>query len=857
MKTNRSFTSRLLILAASVAFCWMGVMGCPGGGSGAPAASGPDVDFAVSQYTAAKTALQSGDLAAAKVEYEKVLAGNASAAKSVAAKTKKTKDLTDGNVAEALSEYEKTVAGTPSDPKANFGLGLINLALLGQNAAITDLLTEFGQPAYKVSDLFGPSGFFAKLEAYHETCKNKPDLDAMPFGDLPWYTSLNSKNGIVYALGDFSWKYKSLAKAKDSLTTETIRKKLTDVVPNIKGIIAQWEVAAKDPDFSFVLPKELLYGNADITFRGADLQLGISALYGVLASINVANSWTNDITLGTLFDPKGSNVFAMPLDKVAEKLNTFFVLKPDNQLEDAKTNIQNFLQHGKLALEQYVKKPDSAFVASDVTMQGIQDLLTMGSELLKSFDGPTKITATEMKDLTVDLKAFFANPVSASKVATKPYETIEFSYTVHPVDAFFKEFLKGAVETSGPLVGAKSGKFFTKAILNLRSYSQKRSILEKFYNTLIDPKFAVCTLVNQTVGSECIPKCEGKQCGNDGCGGSCGECGAFLTCNETTSKCAQYITENVEYVETKISPIANVITNSAGESLVGVCKSKGKQFTIEITGSEPSKDTSATIKCDAGLVASIDYQSEKPPNAKNVISKSYTVTVSDENSKGGTCNVIAYITNNKKYNSPLPTPVDEKSFKVQLLNCPSCGTQKCGKDPDGNLCGPCLAGSCSDAGLCVDDAKPPACAPKCTGKTCGDDGCGGSCGTCTAGKCNASGQCVITETKLVVPVGITFIDAPKEPITVKLFSEWTASKQTTIMAGDGLMFVTMACENTRVKLSANPPFDDANVPNQQIYKFNLNIKTAVGAANTTCHIKAADRSAPTNPKEVSFDVVVQ
>jgi hypothetical protein len=282
--------NRPIALVLSALVCWSAALSCSGGGggAGAPVTPVPDINFAMSQYQAANDALKNADFSAATATYEKILSGNVTAGKSTA------KSMSDGDAQSALSEYEKTVAGTPNDVKANFGLGLVKLALLGEKPAITELLSEFGQPAYKVLDFFGPTGYFANLDAYHKTCKNKPNLDTMPFGDLPSYIS---KDGTNYPLQMFPWKYRSLVKAKDSLTSETIHKKLTAIVPDIKAIIAHWEIAVKDPAFSFVLPKELLYGNADITFINADLNLGLSMLYGMLAGINAANSYTHDIEL--------------------------------------------------------------------------------------------------------------------------------------------------------------------------------------------------------------------------------------------------------------------------------------------------------------------------------------------------------------------------------------------------------------------------------------------------------------------------------------------------------------------------------------------------------------------------------
>ena len=35
----------------------------------------------------------------------------------------------------------------------------------------------------------------------------------------------------------------------------------------------------------------------------------------------------------------------------------------------------------------------------------------------------------------------------------------------------------------------------------------------------------------------CVPDCNGRQCGNDGCGGSCGTCSGSLSCVD--SKCGK------------------------------------------------------------------------------------------------------------------------------------------------------------------------------------------------------------------------------------------------------------------------------------------------------------------------------
>jgi len=39
-------------------------------------------------------------------------------------------------------------------------------------------------------------------------------------------------------------------------------------------------------------------------------------------------------------------------------------------------------------------------------------------------------------------------------------------------------------------------------------------------------------IVEEVLEEVCEAECEGKQCGDDGCGGSCGECPAWLVCDE-------------------------------------------------------------------------------------------------------------------------------------------------------------------------------------------------------------------------------------------------------------------------------------------------------------------------------------
>ncbi len=68
---------------------------------------------------------------------------------------------------------------------------------------------------------------------------------------------------------------------------------------------------------------------------------------------------------------------------------------------------------------------------------------------------------------------------------------------------------------------------------------------------------------------------------------------------------------------------------------------------------------------------------------------------------------------------------------------PACDGRECGADGCDGVCGVCQAGEMCEpeAGLCE-----PVCTPDCDGRECGDDGCGGVCGPCD-GVCTQNGRC--------------------------------------------------------------------------------------------------------------------
>jgi hypothetical protein len=119
----------------------------------------------------------------------------------------------------------------------------------------------------------------------------------------------------------------------------------------------------------------------------------------------------------------------------------------------------------------------------------------------------------------------------------------------------------------------------------------------------------------------CTPTCDGRQCGDDGCGGTCGTCEAPQTCGGTgqtgvcgtpSHSCGMQLNENpVAFCETFDQP--SPVTNRSGElngALWGVMRigglvSYGRPFTwanpqIDLCGTEVPGEAESDLRICSG-----------------------------------------------------------------------------------------------------------------------------------------------------------------------------------------------------------------------------------------------------------------
>ena len=190
----------------------------------------------------------------------------------------------------------------------------------------------------------------------------------------------------------------------------------------------------------------------------------------------------------------------------------------------------------------------------------------------------------------------------------------------------------------------------------------------------------------------CVPVCTGKTCGDDGCGGSCGACGAKTVCDagSCVGPCSP-------------KPIACKYNSCGDDGCGGTC------------GTCPSWATCKNGACEA--VALPEAPTSCVGHCGSITPAGCYCTASC--TKNGTCC--------KDY--------------AAICSCkPDCTGKTCGSDGCGGSCGSCGA----SAPYCGADQQCTAtCTPKCDGKSCGDDGCGGTCGVCGAdAACSTTLQCI-------------------------------------------------------------------------------------------------------------------
>jgi hypothetical protein len=238
-----------------------------------------------------------------------------------------------------------------------------------------------------------------------------------------------------------------------------------------------------------------------------------------------------------------------------------------------------------------------------------------------------------------------------------------------------------------------------------------------------------------TCVDNCEPSCLGVVCGTDGCGGSCGECGEGAFCIDgvcleecggvTFVGCCDGATQH--YCEDGFQ----FVVDCAEQGLV--CGWKASLGWYECVGEAQADPSGAfPLWCPGVCPPQCDGKECGPDGCDGSC---------------GECGASA-----ECIDGQCVSPCE-----------PSCAGLDCGDDGCGGVCGECPMGLVCMAGHCQ-----VGCIPVCDGRDCGDDGCGGTCGFCAPGMaCSGEGTCGLAQQQgdVTAPpdVGATELEEERRP----------------------------------------------------------------------------------------------
>lgn len=252
---------------------------------------------------------------------------------------------------------------------------------------------------------------------------------------------------------------------------------------------------------------------------------------------------------------------------------------------------------------------------------------------------------------------------------------------------------------------------------------------------------------NQCFAPNCTPHCFKNVCGDDGCGGSCGQCPIGLACIDggcqsvsSAGSCGNAIL----LAAPDALPGTHTVTGdtSAGvNEVVPSCNATSASPELVYTFTTPDFSIGLDARSEGfDTVLHLRKASCQDPSS--------TVACADDSSPPGNygSRVAAMLAANTTYYL-IVDGYDATSYGPFTLSAtfvrgcvPACDGKYCGDDGCGGSCG-----GCGDGTFCASNARcmPSPCVPSCNGKKCGDDGCGGSCGSCKDGQLcvTATGAC--------------------------------------------------------------------------------------------------------------------
>jgi hypothetical protein len=256
-------------------------------------------------------------------------------------------------------------------------------------------------------------------------------------------------------------------------------------------------------------------------------------------------------------------------------------------------------------------------------------------------------------------------------------------------------------------------------------------------------------------GCVCIPKCAGKSCGDDSCGGTCGVCEAGYACQTDTCESTGAVWFKNSFQQITDPAIAGARTYSFWFYLNDVTAAQTLLIKKDTPGAAvPARPVNLAVK-EGQLHARMMWEGgEGSQELATAAVEPYTWYHVVWQASPDLAQL--YLNGTLAAQQELPGTAIDNEFDYTVGGAPitnSFGNFVAGYIYnlriakgfvyDGDFT-PCVADVLDQDSYLIDGAGPMACncQPACGGKSCGADGCGGQCGTCGAGTSCQFGVCL-------------------------------------------------------------------------------------------------------------------
>ena len=286
------------------------------------------------------------------------------------------------------------------------------------------------------------------------------------------------------------------------------------------------------------------------------------------------------------------------------------------------------------------------------------------------------------------------------------------------------------------------------------------------------PNGEACNAIAHACEAQCVPNCDGRDCGADGCGGTCGNgcpgdqaCSDAGLCVELPAQCGDNTCDAGEDCATCPADCGQCCANGACADTenCATCPADcscedGERCDFERRACEAACQPTCDGRdcgadgcggtcgdgCNGDLLCDADGQCVAPPaqcgdnacdNGEDCATCPADCGQCCGNGACGADENCAICPADCSCAAGEACDAEERAC-VEVCE-PRCDGLSCGPDGCGGSCGRCDDGTNCEGGQCV-----LVCSPNCDGLSCGADGCGGVCGLCGAGEvCTAAGQC--------------------------------------------------------------------------------------------------------------------